>query len=59
MISFANTKELELKVAAIYDEDLEFLRVLTNEQLDPLVKLLIYDNDQKRDTQNNYLLTRL
>ena len=48
MISFADTEKLEMKVAAIYDEDLEFLRRLTNEQLDPLVKLLVYDNDQKK-----------
>lgn len=39
-------------MAAIFDKDLEFLRQLTDEQLDPLVRHLMYDKDfSKRRTE--------
>jgi len=39
-------------MAAIFDKDLEFLRQLTDEQLDPLVRHLMYGKDfSKRRTE--------
>lgn len=39
-------------MAAIFDKDLEFLKKLTDEQLDPLVRHLMYDKDfSKRRTE--------